>query len=504
MRGQDRYSLPSLTGVLGILFPCVVATLSLSDRCSENCLVSGPNPSNWTVDVEVGQLLEQSTTCNKTRRTGNWVKKECTSHEVAGTLDFEPQKRWEALECQAAWDDAIQVWIGCYRDNLESSFKFMQFMADFLHQNDDQMISNYYHSLRYLADHLAYRKDIVVGTFAPKLKDGTDLFGLFLTLIQFPFGLSGARFFGNSFLGRDFFAGNVTGHKKAAWETATMSLVNTSFEVAQEILERTEETRSEISFDALSNGLSKSWMKQSDRLIQKLFDGSEKSIELLSNLFKDGKMMAGMPDGPGLPQNGNSDGFNRESATKRALYAVAIPAIWAANGPTPVVVDFGPSCEIDARKYFTENASKYNLGWRCVNGHSYILAGVADKPPRPCGTSVPDNECTVQSQWTLKILDGIKYIQKPSLSWGGITVDDLIIGAVSTYERNGRKNRLNIKDNLPSPSDKAVFESYKEIELDVRTPGYVLIPVCGPEEARANLAKGRQRYGNSNNYPCNP
>jgi hypothetical protein len=45
---------------------------------------------------------------------------------------------------------------------------------------------------------------------------------------------------------------------------------------------------------------------------------------------------------------------------------------------------------------------------------------------------------------------------------------------------------------------------YKANKMDIRKPGLIRIPVCDAEEAKANLAKGRDSYGDSANYPCNP
>lgn len=56
----------------------------------------------------------------------------------------------------------------------------------------------------------------------------------------------------------------------------------------------------------------------------------------------------------------------------------------------------------------------------------------------------------------------------------------------------------------PDMTDTTVAEEYGGDHMDVRTGGLIRIPVCGVEEAEANLNKGRERYGDSPNYPCNP
>lgn len=56
----------------------------------------------------------------------------------------------------------------------------------------------------------------------------------------------------------------------------------------------------------------------------------------------------------------------------------------------------------------------------------------------------------------------------------------------------------------PDASDRKVAEEYEGDRLDIRRGGLIRIPVCSAEEAKANLNKGREAYGDSPNYPCNP
>jgi hypothetical protein len=56
----------------------------------------------------------------------------------------------------------------------------------------------------------------------------------------------------------------------------------------------------------------------------------------------------------------------------------------------------------------------------------------------------------------------------------------------------------------PDASDITIDKAYTADRLDVRIGGLIRIPVCSAEEATANLNKGRDYYGDSPNYPCNP
>ncbi|RYO90016.1 hypothetical protein DL762_002911 [Monosporascus cannonballus] len=89
---------------------------------------------DWAVDlVKSNILLGESVTCSRGKRTGDWVSKQCTMDEVAVESRYTPKQRWAALECQAAWDDTVRVWFGCYAGG-GSGYSFSQAVAEFLHQ----------------------------------------------------------------------------------------------------------------------------------------------------------------------------------------------------------------------------------------------------------------------------------------------------------------------------------------------------------------------------------
>jgi hypothetical protein len=43
-------------------------------------------------------------------RTGNWTTLQCTDPAVVGDLQFTPEARWSMLDCDSAWNDALDVW----------------------------------------------------------------------------------------------------------------------------------------------------------------------------------------------------------------------------------------------------------------------------------------------------------------------------------------------------------------------------------------------------------
>lgn len=230
-------------------------------------------------------------------------------------------------------------------------------------------------------------------------------------------------------MARNFFAGD-TGGKASAWEAATANIVTASSSIAKDALNSAAEDREEVSFNAIYGELVGKWKSQTDTLVKTLFGGGKDNIKHLTEIFKGGKMIDGKAEVDGWKDSNHTDKWKREKNIARAFYAAAIPAAWTANRPAPVVVDFGPNCEIDARDYFFEEPDKYNSGWRCPDGHSYILAGVRDWQQQCGPNSTPgDNSgCPPTYKWTLDILQGIGEIQEAGNEWGGVTVDDLIIG----------------------------------------------------------------------------
>ncbi|KAH9231439.1 glycoside hydrolase family 18 protein [Colletotrichum gloeosporioides 23] len=490
--------------------------------------------------------------CESSRglRTGTWVTKQCTIRPVAIPSDFTPTERWEALGAQDAWTDAVRVWFSCYKK--KGVLSFHQAVAEFLHFDSDgcddlaaatncesskdcvthnsandepelhtgaasyevwnsiaslhRMIKNYYNALINAGNDLKGDHENFIATFAPKRDDGTDLFNLLLTLIPIPINTAAARFFGGAFMTKVFFQ---SPGKANAWEAATSNIVNAGASIAKDALSKASDDRAEVSFNAIYDTIITSWKSQTNQLLKTLFLGEDNNIRILTDLISEGKMIKGGQTSRRRAEeyDGYTASWKQEKNIERAFYAAAIPAAWTANRPAPVVVDFGNSCEIDARDYFTEEPKQYNVGWRCPNGHSYILAGVRDGPQGSCGPSYPGDGggCNPTHKWTLDILDGIGQLQDGDLDkWGGVTVDDLIIGAVNTFEKNGRKNVMDATVGAPDFKDKSVADEYKGSRMDIRRGGLIRIPVCSAEEATANLNKGRQYYGDSPNYPCNP
>lgn len=73
--------------------------------------------------------------------------------------------------------------------------------------------------------------------------------------------------------------------------------------------------------------------------------------------------------------------------------------------------------------------------------------------------------------------------------------------AVNTYKKNGNKNVMEPDENNMVESQ-ALDDALSGDQMDIRRANLIRIPVCGPEEAKKNLEKGRKSYGDSPNFPC--
>ncbi|KFY72524.1 hypothetical protein V499_07337 [Pseudogymnoascus sp. VKM F-103] len=502
-------------------------------------------------DIRAGMFFEQIS-CNSAEiaRTGTWVAKSCDVDEIGSWTHYTPKQRWDALDCPHAWDDAIKVWQSCH-EGQGDGIRFTKAISEFIHgiQNsncDDlsietncpamfckehnapevpekektgactyeiwnsiselsRMIKNYYYSLSKAGDDLGSTKEEFISIFAPKSDSGIEFLMLLLTLIPIPLNAGAARFFGGGLAGK-LLGGSPSAAQKSVWEAATSNIVSAGSSIAKDALAKAKDGRSEIAFNAIFDTLITSWISQTDLLIRSIFNGDKDSIRRLSEIFSNGNLIDGKLDnGITDSTNGHTDSWNREKSIQRAFYAAAIPAAWAANRPAPIVIDFGPSCEIDARNYFNEPPNIYNTGWRCIDGHSYILAGVRDGPQEACGQQTPGNtnQCPPVKKWTFNMLKGMEVIRTDDNKWGGVTVDELIKGAINTYNMNDKKNIMDASRNVPDATNKTITEEYASDKLNIKRAGLIRIPICSPEEATANLNKGRKYYGDSLNYPCN-
>lgn len=105
------------------------------------------------------------------------------------------------------------------------------------------------------------------------------------------------------------------------------------------------------------------WEEITTAALDDLFSGSEESIDRLTTLISDGKLVSGksgpMPD----PNEATTHGELVDSITK-SLFAFAIPAIWSFSNRHPFVIDSGYSCgaEYPLEKYMSKKTMNATEG----------------------------------------------------------------------------------------------------------------------------------------------
>jgi hypothetical protein len=170
------------------------------------------------------------------------------------------------------------------------------------------------------------------------------------------------------------------------------------------------------------------------RDLEDLFDGKDESIERLTTMISDGRMIDGIPKDIPYPdktkrEDGKDDQMTEatesekrsvESSFLTAFWAYSIPAVWQASGHHPFIIDTGRSCDDkDGDKYTKDLKSA------CYEKRLYQLAD-PDGRSHPCAKNcgIPGgckcDDSAFSSPQGVKELDG--------KAWNGLTVEDIIIG----------------------------------------------------------------------------
>ncbi|PGH20065.1 hypothetical protein AJ80_03715 [Polytolypa hystricis UAMH7299] len=146
----------------------------------------------------------------------------------------------------------------------------------------------------------------------------------------------------------------------------------------------------------------------------------------------------------------------------------------------------------------------------CINGEQWIITSAPD----------PGNNCRYYGD-TYSCLEDFHDVpsadQLGGREWGGLSVEDIVRGAVATWDMHGHKNngKVNINDativrKMEMTADPAAKSPENSFFEQVRpnvvcAPGIIDLPVCAYKEAVKNWEKG---FGTVNwklnkNYPCN-
>lgn len=160
------------------------------------------------------------------------------------------------------------------------------------------------------------------------------------------------------------------------------------------------------------------WSKVTEVSLASLFDGKDKSIDMLTELISGGKFVAGKQDMPTTINNTYSQSELVANAAE-AVFGFAIPALWKASGRHPFIIDSGYDCGVvdPLDEYLSSKTMHKTAG--CYGGKLYYLAMPEDDKAALCSIA----DC---SKNKFVPPNGIESLN--GTSFGGITVSELITG----------------------------------------------------------------------------
>ncbi|CAI7650985.1 unnamed protein product [Penicillium discolor] len=484
-------------------------------------------------------------------RRGNWTKIGCDSEYYREIPYWSPMTRWEKLGAADAWSDIIADWkdyrakspkdvrdkfssqilyflgnsdgANCHRIQDDSNCVQTRSCSEFEVDTNDKtgaaavLIWN-----SFVAIHQMYSefKSALVAdaalvidntlpdlenTFAPVPPEKDDSWlNTILGLVALGVPTVGGKFFDDVLTGIPAMAAKTDAsrdHHKSALNAILTSPVTiaTNLKGDSDVDDWTPEKQAEFS-KYMGQSL-KAWEYIFTTDLRDLFDGSDKSIERLTTMIADGRLLDGVPEDIPYPKKTKRKDTETEAtdAQKKSVedsflttfWAYSIPAVWQASGHHPFIIDTGRSCD-------DKDGDKYTKGLKsaCYENRLYQLAD-PDGKSHPCSTNCglsggckcPDS--AFSSPKGVEELDG--------KAWSGLKVDDIIIGSVKTYKQNGNENG----GGKANPKDSGTFDALKKMEIT--TPGFMRLPVCSETLARKSWenADDTDATRKKEGFPCN-
>ena len=292
-----------------------------------------------------------------------------------------------------------------------------------------------------------------------------------------------------------------------------MMAIGQSTETAKDLVGAKGNEWTQSSQARLSNYLGQTitaWRNITSVALQELFSGEDDSIDTLTNIISDGKLLSGNSASLSYTAPEGSEA-QLEADIAKTFFAYAIPTSWSFSKHYAFIVDSGYDCGTDdpLDEYIDTETMHATKG--CVDDKLYYLVA-AEGEAQTCNVVQCSNS-------KFKVPPGLTSLD--GKSFGGVTVADLITGyvirilphpnrgilypyrsnklklsssSVRTYKNNGNKNGADFVD----VTNRGSFDDL--MKNDVTTPGFIRLPVCSPEQAYKNWDDIGP--GNDPNYPC--
>ncbi|KAH8881787.1 glycoside hydrolase [Thozetella sp. PMI_491] len=494
-----------------------VAYMSDDTKATRMSLYSGYNfagSTDWAVDLQ----KEVTPATNPIANCEDWRKKTCDD-PLMSNADQNQTARWIGLGADCALTETLAHW-----KSNPGTFSFSNAASNYLHgrgsfecgkiqdhSNCDttqtcdeshslfpgptlllnsftnlyELHANAYSGIQAAHDDIQDEIGTLVSKFAPSLvepdalKIALDIFGMAYALFAAPMWnsvLKGISFFKSN--------GNTLGTLKDSVNgivSNSLTLIKDSSAAGQAI---TTQDNVQATLGQLVTYI-KNVMEESN---EKMFSGNDDDVNTLKSLINLGQFVE---PGPGLSNE------EYETLLTYNLYATLIPRTWrlAPDPYYPFILTTGAACGTTNPLPDYVDDGEGNTAWACAeDGLLYYIMGAPGDDPFYCydsgdGQGVgPCYTDTFHPPPGVETLDG--------KNWGGVTREDLVVGAVNSWIHNGKKNGWTQADVTNPDTISAVYDT------GVRTPGFIPIPVCSADEAMGNWGnvKKSDRW---DIYPCN-
>ncbi|KAF3392821.1 hypothetical protein F1880_008720 [Penicillium rolfsii] len=485
---------------------------------------------NWS-DFKAAILAKKNPLEGSDLHDGNWSSLTCDDEYYTATPYYTPAQRWAALDVDDAWDDMMKAYKH-YRDTV-NKMSFTGYVGYLIGKQDSNdcgaIVSSggcggtvdcgngrspaevlIWESLNKISMSYARYHDGLVSAAAlvvdPSLKDFTKKFAPVPPEDDFPWKDLLLDFFleATPMVGGKFFEyvlqklpgiSSLDNEGKEKAEDITKTILGKAAEIGAGFVGTSNpDDWSDDDQDAFMTYLGKSagfWDKANTIALATLFDGNDSSIDQLKTLIADGHFVNGASDlGKDDAFDGKVGNETVSSAFAKAYYGFAIPTVWQASGHHPFIIDTQRSCTSDS------DGGDDKLASACYAGKLYKLAD-PDGDSRYCRENPQTGmQCGDDLYNDFSTLSGIDELTDGA--WGGVTPQDIIVGAVRSYIDNGMENG---GDSSADPNSN--FDSLAN--LDITVPHFINLPVCTETLARRSWtnADDTPSIKNVDFYPCN-
>ncbi|SPN96486.1 uncharacterized protein DNG_00014 [Cephalotrichum gorgonifer] len=235
-------------------------------------------------------------------------------------------------------------------------------------------------------------------------------------------------------------------------------------------------------------GMVEAWRESIGEMNRIMFNGSPSSVLMLEGLMAGGRML----DREVIEKTEVED---LQKRLKRVMSAYMIPLTWRLSPEVfwPIIITEKLACDEAPAKDWTGFTWSYMTfkayGKRyCKDGESFWLVGPKDykktckntDQARCDGFDVPPGfDSLVETKY-------------------GVSLDDVILGSINTWEANGRKNL----ERTPGELTTELLNNI--LDHEITTPNVFDIPICGMEEAILNWYEAYNGWVQPGpNFPCN-